>query len=158
VRTLTDGSTRPRVTLLWRCGLRISECLALRLSDIDFERGTLRVRRGKAAKPRTVGLDALASTAIEAWLAKRPAGSGPLFTLVSDASRPVHSEHVRNKLKRLARRAGIDRRVHPHQLRHCYAVELIQEGADPMMVRDLLGHASLASTDAYLREWQHADS
>ena len=76
-----------------------------------------------------MGLDSLASTAVEAWLATRPEGSGPLFCLVSDSTRPVNSEHVRSKLKRLATRASIERRVHPHGLRHAYAYELAIVGS-----------------------------
>lgn len=150
-RSRTGRRDRAIIALLWRCGLRISECLSLRASDIDFQRGTVRVRRGKGHKARTVGLDSLASTAVEAWLATRPEGSGPLFCLVSDSTRPVNSEHVRSKLKRLATRASIERRVHPHGLRHAYAYELAEEGAPAHYIRDLLGHASLASTDVYLR-------
>lgn len=151
-KSRTGRRDRAILTLCWRVGLRISECLSLRLSDIDYDRQTVHIGRGKGAKSRTCGMDSLALSAVQAWLAVRPEGKGLLFTLVSDASKPVNSEHVRNKLKRLAVRAGVERRVHPHGLRHAHAYELAEEGAPAHFIRDALGHSSLASTDVYLRQ------
>lgn len=147
----TGRRDRAILAVLWRGGLRISEALSLERRDVDFERGTVRIRCGKGAKSRTVGLDGLAASAIGAWLAVRPAGGSRVFCALSDPLRPVNAEHVRNKLKRLAARAGLERRVHPHMLRHTFACELVEEGADVVIVRDLLGHSSLSVTDAYVR-------
>jgi site-specific recombinase XerD len=58
---------------------------------------------------------------------------------------------LRNLLRRLAARAGVDGRVYPHGMRHLFAVSLAEEGADLMLIRDALGHASAATTDLYLR-------
>jgi site-specific recombinase XerD len=147
----TGRRDRAVLTLLWRSGLRISEALALRPADVNLSAGTVRVLRGKGGKARTVALDALARSAIEAWLAVRPAGRGPLFCPVSKPGHPVKSNHVRNRLRRLAAQACLEKRVHPHGLRHTYAVELDQEGFPLRDIRDLLGHANVSTTDAYLR-------
>jgi site-specific recombinase XerD len=147
----TGRRDRAVLTLLWRSGLRISEALALRPADVSLSTGTVRVLRGKGGKARTVALDALARSALEAWLAVRPAGRGPLFCPVSKPGQPLKSNHVRNRLRRLATRAGIEKRVHPHGLRHTYAVELDEEGFPLRDIRDLLGHANVSTTDTYLR-------
>jgi site-specific recombinase XerD len=147
----TGRRDRAVLTLLWRSGLRISEALALRQADVNLAAGTVRVLRGKNGKARTVALDALARSALEAWLAARPPGRGLLFCPISKPAQPLKSNHIRNRLRRLAARAGIEKRVHPHGLRHTYAVELDAEGFPLRDIRDLLGHASASTTDAYLR-------
>jgi integrase len=113
----TGRRDRAVLTLLWRSGLRISEALALRPADVNLSAGTVRVLRGKGGKARTVALDALARSALEAWLAVRPAGRGPLFCPVSKPGQPLKSNHIRNRLRRLAARTGVEKRVHPHGLR-----------------------------------------
>jgi site-specific recombinase XerD len=147
----TGRRDRAVLTLLWRSGLRISEALALRPADLNLTDGNVRVLRGKGGTTRTVALDALARSALEAWLAVRPLGRGPLFCPISKPGQPLKSNHIRNRLRRLAARAGIDKRVHPHGLRHTYAVELDAEGFPLRDIRDLLGHANASTTDTYLR-------
>ena len=147
----TGRRDRAALTLLWRSGLRISEALALRQADVNLAAGTVRVLRGKNDKARTVALDALARSALEAWLAVRPPGRGPLFCPVAKPGQSLKSNHIRNRLRRLALQAGVERRVHPHGLRHTYAVELDAEGFPLREIRDLLGHANASTTDAYLR-------
>lgn len=63
----------------------------------------------------------------------------------------MKSNHVRNRLRRLAADAGVEKRVHPHGLRHTYAVELDDEGFPLRDIRDLLGHSNVSTTDTYLR-------
>lgn len=147
----TGRRDRAVLTLLWRSGLRISEALALRPADVNLSRGTVRVLKGKNGTARTVALDALARSALEAWLGLRPAGRGLLFCPVAKPGQPLQANHIRNRLRRLAGVAGIERRVHPHGLRHAYAVELDAEGFPLRDIRDLLGHANASTTDAYLR-------
>jgi site-specific recombinase XerD len=147
----TGRRDRAVLTLPWRSGLRISEALALRPADVNLSAGTVRVLRGKNGKARTVALDALARSALEAWLAIRPEERGPLFCPISKPRQPLKSNHIRNRLRRLAARAGIEKRVHPHGLRHTYAVELDSEGFSLREIRDLLGHANASTTDVYLR-------
>ena len=147
----TGRRDRAVLTLLWRSGLRISEALALRPADVNLSAGTVRVLRGKGGKSRTVALDALARSALEAWLAARPAGRGPLFCPISKPGQPLQSNHVRNRMRRLAARADIEKRVHPHGLRHTFAVELDAEGFPLREIGDLLGHSNASTTDQYLR-------
>lgn len=137
---------------LWRSGLRCSEALALRPSDIDFDAGTLRVLRGKGRKARTVGLDSSALAVLSVWLEHRPHGAGPLFCVLTgpSAGGPMSPRYVRAYTAQLAARAGIAHRVHPHGLRHTMAVELAREGWPVPLISRQLGHSNVATTDTYL--------
>ncbi len=141
--------------MLWRSGLRISETLALELRDLDLEAGSLRVRHGKGDRSRTVGVEQT-SALLARWLDRRrklgPGARAPIFCTL-DGGR-VDASYVRHLLPRLAlaRKAGLYRRVHAHGLRHTYASELAREGTPINVIRDALGHSTLAVTDRYLRD------
>jgi len=145
---------RALIAVLWRCGLRISEALALELRDVDLQAGTVRVRHGKGDRSRTVGLDEQTTALLARWLDRRkklsPGARAPIFCTLQGGR--MDSSYVRRLLPRLARKAGIDRRVHAHGLRHTYASELAREGTAINVIRDALGHTSLAVTDRYLRD------
>lgn len=147
---------RALVALLWRSGLRCAEALALYPKDIDAERGTVTVLRGKGRKRRQVALDALALALIERWMdARRRLGidaRAPLFCCVDKRTRGkvMYASYVRNMLKQRARLAGIEKRVHPHGFRHTMAFELLMEGQPLGVIRDQLGHKSLGTTMRYL--------
>lgn len=147
---------RALIVVMWRAGLRIAEALALELRDVDLQAGTLTVRHGKGNRRRVVGLDPTGQAVLERWLEARarlgvPRGA-PVFCTVSKPApgRPYQSPQARIMLKRRAHRAGIDKRVHPHGLRHTFAVELLREGLDVKMIQLQLGHNDLRTTDRYL--------
>jgi site-specific recombinase XerD len=141
------------IALTWRSGLRIGEVLALALKDLDLQAGTLIVQSGKGGKRRVVGIDSGTTALLEKWLDVRRKrginGRAPVFCTLRGSR--IEQSYIRHLLPRLAFRAGIDKRVHPHGLRHAYAIELKREGATVSTIRDLLGHSSLAVTDRYLR-------
>jgi site-specific recombinase XerD len=141
------------IALAWRTGLRIGEVLALSPKDVDLANGTLIVQHGKGDKRRVVGVDAGTAALLQRWLDVRRKrginGRAPVFCTLSGGV--VDQSYVRHLLPRLAQRAGIEKRVHAHGLRHAYAVELEREGATVSTIRDLLGHSSLSVTDRYLR-------
>jgi len=151
-RAPTGVRNRALIAILWRCGLRIGEARALSVKDFEPDSGTLVVQRGKGGKRRVVGVDAGTVALVGRWLEVRrklgiPSG-GPLFC--SLAGRPLDLSYVRHLLPRLGRKAGIERRVHAHGLRHAFAVDLVRSGAPLYVVRDALGHASVATTNVYL--------
>jgi site-specific recombinase XerD len=153
-RAPTGIRNRALIAVLWRSDLRISEALALELRDLDLQAGTLRVRHGKGDKPRTVGVDEQATALLARWLDRRRAlGRGaraPVFCTLEGGL--VDPSYVRHLLPRLARKAGIDRRVHAHGLRHTYAAELARDRTPINIIRDALGHTTLQVTDRYLRD------
>jgi site-specific recombinase XerD len=140
------------IVTLYRAGLRISEALALLPKDLDAEASTVRVLHGKGDKARLVGIDAGALTVIQRWLDKRAAlgisAWKPIFCTLEGGS--VSPDYVRGLMKRLARKAGIVKRVHAHGLRHTHASELRAEGTDIGIIQGQLGHSNLQTTVRYL--------
>jgi len=113
---------------------------------------------------RTVALDPSAQAYVERWLGKREQmglnGRQPLFCTISKGERfggPIDSGYVRKALPRLAARAGLERRVHPHALRHSLATALAHEGKPLPTITAQLGHSSTAVTDRYLAKIAPAD-
>lgn len=151
-RAPTGIRNRALIVLLWRAGLRISEALALYPKDIDDRHGTVRVLHGKGDKARTVGLDARAFAVLALWQEiRRKRGltaRQPVFCTLQ--GQPLQARYVRELLPRLALKAGIDKRVHAHGLRHTHAAELAAEGVPVNLIQKQLGHSSLATTSRYL--------
>ena len=152
-RAPTGIRNRALIAVLWRCGLRVGEALALEPRDVDLEAGTVRVRHGKGDRSRTVGVDDGTQALLARWLDRRQRlgvnGRRRLFCKLDGG--PLAQSYVRHLLRRLADKQGIERRVHPHALRHSYAAELAREGVPMNVLRDALGHSRLATTDRYLR-------
>ena len=161
----TGRRNRALLVCLWRAGLRCQEVLDLKPSDIDTAAGTIRVLHGKGDKSRLVGLDTGAVALIRRWLDKRatldlrdePAKPAERRVFCTLTGRPIQSSYVRALLPRLAKRAGITKRVHPHGLRHSHAAELANEGTSLHVIRQQLGHSSLAVTDRYIQALQPVD-
>jgi len=143
---------RALIVVLYRTGLRISEALALRPKDLNLEIGSVAVLRGKGDRCRTVGIDPGANPHIEAWLERREAlnlpSDAPLFCTLKGT--PMAASSVSALFHKLAHRAGIEKRVHPHGFRHTHAYELMMEGIPMPIIQQQLGHVSLATTDRYL--------
>jgi site-specific recombinase XerD len=155
----TGIRNRALIAVLWRSGLRIHEALALMPKDLDEERGSIRVLHGKDDEARTVGMDPEAWAILARWLDKRRElgangrGRHPVFCKITrgQVGGPVSASYVRHALKRLAKRAKIEKRVHAHGFRHTMASELVREGFDLTAIQAQLGHASAATTDRYLK-------
>ena len=148
---------RALIVTLYRTGLRISEALGLRLHDVDLERGTLRVRGTKTrTSDRTVGIDAMTRNHLRDWLDVRSdlgiAPVGFVFCCISRHERghQMKPAQARQKLRRLAEKAELSKRVHPHALRHSFAAELATERVDIRVISQALGHSNIAITDRYV--------
>lgn len=153
-RAPTGIRDRALIVLLWRGQLRISEALALKVADFDPAACTLRVLRGKGKKSRVVVIDQQAADVLTAWLETRKKlglnGHRPIFCTLK--GKPVSTAQVREMLPRRARKAGIEKRVHPHGLRHTGASELAAEGVTLVDIQQQLGHSSAATTNTYLHQ------
>ena len=145
---------RALVELLYGAGLRVGEIAGLDARDVDLHRGDVRLS-GKGGRERVVPLPSAARDALDAYLAQRRAPgflAQPLFTALRprrDGPRRLGVRDIRRILRARARRAGITDRVHPHRMRHSYATHLLDMGADLREIQELLGHASLATTEKY---------
>jgi integrase/recombinase XerD len=164
VENCNNGPTGLRnkvlIIVLYRCGLRISEALGIRSSDYNPTEGTLRVI-GKGDKMRVVGLDTQTKLNLDLWVSKRKelgingAGNPPIFCGISKGNigKPIQGVYVRNLLKRLAQKAGIEKRMSPHQFRHSFAHELLNEGIGLQHIQISLGHSNIATTSKYLQRF-----
>lgn len=129
-------------------GLRVSELVALNVADVDLDAGLVRVRRGKGGKDRVVPLGSEAAAAIRTMLAEREIPSEALFLNRSHRRLGVRSAY--EIIHREADRLGVGD-VHPHALRHSFATHLLANGADIRSIQEMLGHASLSTTQRYTR-------
>jgi site-specific recombinase XerD len=146
-----DLRDRALLELLYGCGLRAAEACDLDMRDLRLEAGSLRVT-GKGSKQRVVPIGGAAEAAIERYLARgRPrmvAGGRCERLFVSVRGRPLHPSDVRRALLRALERAGVAQRS-PHALRHTFATHLLEGGADLRSIQDMLGHASVGTTQVY---------
>jgi integrase/recombinase XerC len=136
------------LTLLWGCGLRISEGLSLTRADAPLAQ-TLRIT-GKGGKTRIVPVLDAVRAAVDAYLATLPfvlAPDEPLFR--AKRGGPLSPRHVQAAMQVLRGRLGLSDRATPHALRHSFATHLLGAGADLRSIQDLLGHASLSTTQRY---------
>jgi len=150
-KTLRDHAL---VEVLYGGGLRVGEVSGLDVRDVELRRGDVHVM-GKGGVERVVPLPREARIALGAYLdCRRGVGllAQPLFTALSrrrDGPRRLGTRDMRRILRARAQRTGIHERVHPHRLRHSFATHLLDMGADLREIQELLGHASLATTEKY---------
>jgi integrase/recombinase XerC len=157
-----DGSAiglrdRALFELAYSSGLRVSELTGADLASLDAKSGELRVT-GKGAKTRIVPVGRAALAAIAAWLPERArlAKPGEAALFVGRSGRRLAPREVQRRIKRRAAAAGIDVDVHPHMLRHSFASHVLQSSGDLRAVQEMLGHASIASTQVYTHlDFQH---
>ena len=146
-RALRD---RALLEVLYGCGLRASEACALRLQDVDLESARMRVI-GKGDKQRALPIGGAAVQALDRYLVR---GRPTLATrpcdrvFISVRGRPLSPSDVRRLLASALRREGLPARS-PHALRHSFATHLLEGGADLLSIKELLGHASVATTQVY---------
>lgn len=137
---------RAILEVLYGCGLRVSEAVTLRISDIFKEEGFLRVI-GKGDKQRLVPIGQPALDAIDKYLADRPFSDDILFLNVH--GKPLSRISVFNLIKAQAIAAGVNKEISPHTFRHSFATHLIEAGADLRAVQEMLGHESILTTEIY---------
>ena len=146
----TDIKQRAMFTLLYGAGLRIAELFALTTADIDSQRMVIHVRNTKNRYDRIVPLSPRMLQALrEYWKARRPQSPAKLLFPGRSKAKQMTRAAVSKAIRKCARSAGIDKRVHPHLLRHAFATHLLELGTDLRTVQILLGHRSLSSTVRY---------
>jgi integrase/recombinase XerD len=136
---------------IYATGVRRSELAHLRVSDIDSERMIIRIRGGKGRKDREVMLSSILLDALrEHWKRYKP--KEWLFPggRWHNATRPIATKVVWQACQQAAKRAGLEKNVHPHILRHCFATHLLESGSDLRKIQILMGHGDLEETMIYL--------
>lgn len=137
--------------ILYSTGMRVSELAGLNLQDVDEISGTI-VVRGKGKKERLCPVGTTALKTLQTYLAKRPKAKTlrtPYALLVSQKGTRLTVRQIDRSLVRYVRMANLPASISPHSLRHSFATHLLDRGADLRSVQELLGHASLSTTQIY---------
>jgi site-specific recombinase XerD len=143
-------SARFRVffTVVYATGLRLGEACRLETRDIDAARGVIHVRQGKGGKDRLVMLSARLYAILRAyWAHERP--PAPWLFASRTTGRHLNADVARKAIKLAAARAGLEKKITPHVLRHCFATHLLEGGTDLRVIQVLLGHDSIRTTTRY---------
>lgn len=152
--TPLEQRDRALFELAYACGLRAEELVNLDLASVDFDGEQVRVE-GKGGKTRFVPVGEPALRALARYLERArhalTAGPGEAALFVSKSGRRLSTSDVRRRLRVWARHAAAQGAVHPHALRHSFATHLLEGGADLRVIQDLLGHASISTTQTYTR-------
>lgn len=149
--------------LLYGCGLRIGELVGLDVAASSGARGWIDAQDGEAhvlgkgSKRRSVPVGKAALAALARWLEQRATWAGDDAALfIGSRGQRLTPQHIRVRLKRRSRLAGLATPVHPHMLRHSFASHVLQSSGDLRAVQELLGHASISTTQVYTRlDFQH---
>lgn len=159
IATVDTSSTKgmrdsAMLEVLYSCGLRVSELTSLRLSDLFFGEGYIRVI-GKGDKQRLVPVSSAARDKIQHYLEeRRSARSGEEVVFLNNRGGQLTRVMVFTILKQATLRAGIDKHISPHTFRHSFATHLLEGGASIRQVQEMLGHESILTTEIYT----HLDS
>jgi integrase/recombinase XerD len=143
---------RALLELLYACGLRIAEACSVRLENLDEEGGVIRVT-GKGNKTRMIPIGRAALEALRFYLTNArpklvsPKTGGEIF--ISIRGHALTPARIWQLVRHYAKLAGIEEAIHPHQLRHSFATHLLAGGADLRIIQEMLGHASIATTQIY---------
>ncbi len=147
----TGERNRLMLTLMLNTGLRLSETTGLRWSEIDLNSGKVMVRQGKGGKDRTLWAGEHDLGFLRHWRERQaevvPNAPAHIFTTLDGS--PVSNRYVQEMVNRYATKAGIDKDVHPHMLRHTFATDLYRETTNIRLTQKALGHANLSTTQIY---------
>jgi len=145
-----DIRDRALFELAYSSGLRLSELAQLDIAGCDLATGEVRVM-GKGSKERVVPVGTAAREAVARWLGVRDAHhvTGESAMFIGRSGRRLSPRAIQQRLSQWAVRQGLSRHVHPHMLRHSFASHVLQSSGDLRAVQEMLGHASIASTQVY---------
>ncbi len=150
----SESGARDKAMLetMYACGLRVSELLALKLSDINVQNRILTVARGKGAKERKVPITSFALEYLTRYVQsfrKYNKGAKRSEVFLNLRGEPLSRVYFFQQIRRYATAAGIDKTISPHTLRHCFATHLLEGGAELRVVSEMLGHVHLSTTQIY---------
>lgn len=148
----TGQRNKTLIQVLLNTGLRLSEAIHLRWRDIDLTTGRLHVRQGKGSKDRILWLGEEDLETLGKWRQRQAEELDhvPELVFTTLEGKPLQPRYVQALVRRLAKKAGIEKDVSPHTLRHSFATDLLRETNNLEIVRRALGHANLQTTQIYV--------
>lgn len=143
IDTADNQKSRLILSLLYSGGLRVSELVNMKVSDMDFGENTGWVRRGKGAKDRVFTISQSLGQEIKKYL------EGREQTYLFSKDKPLTTRNVQKIIFGLRQKSGINKKITPHTFRHSFATHLLEQGTDIRMIQAILGHSSLNTTQIY---------
>ncbi|MEI6731881.1 MAG: site-specific tyrosine recombinase/integron integrase [archaeon] len=147
VRKLIDATDNNKskliVSMLYSTGLRVSEIVNLKTDSLNMQEKTGWVRRGKGGKDRIFAISEGLATDLSQYLQDKN------HTYIFSKDKPLTTRNIQKIIKFTAKRAGINKKVTPHTLRHSFATHLLEQGTDIRIIQSMLGHSSLSTTQVY---------
>lgn len=143
----TGLRNKAMMSLMLHCGLRLSEVTNLRPSNINLTKGKLRVESGKGNKDRDLAIPDYLIDLFEKWRKIRPQSDYFFSTL---QGKKLSDRYVQNMVKRYSQKAGINKNISPHTLRHTYATQYYRQTKDIETLRRILGHSDISTTTIYI--------
>lgn len=137
---------RMALTIIYACGLRISEGIRLKTSDVDGQRGLIRVRAGKGGKDRCVPLHSHPLELLRSYYREHGQGSPFLFP---QKKKHIAADSLQKVFRAALKESGVDKPATVHTLRHSYATHLVENGLDIGTIKEILGHTSIVTTNIY---------
>jgi integrase/recombinase XerD len=148
VRNLIDSTdtikSRLILSLLYSTGLRVSEIVNLKVEDLNLGEKTGWVRKGKGSKDRLLMMSESLAEEIKDYLASRKENK-----YIFSKEKPLTTRNIQKIIQGTRKRAGINKKVTPHTLRHSFATHLLEQGIDIRVIQEMLGHSSLSTTQVY---------
>ncbi|MGB9815271.1 MAG: site-specific tyrosine recombinase/integron integrase [Thermoplasmata archaeon] len=135
------------IMVLAYSGIRVSELCSLRIEDVDFSENVIHVKSGKGDKDRMVVVDSRVMEVLKEYLRNERRNEGYVF--MSRKRTRITPTHVERIVRYYAGKAGINKKVTPHVIRHTFATALLRNGADIRFIQQILGHSSVATTQIY---------
>lgn len=144
INTIENLKSKLIIQLLYSSGLRVSELVNLKPADLDFSENIGWVRSGKGKKDRMFIISQKLSKKLEKFIRKHPD-----WNYIFSQNKPLTPRNIQKIVQKTAKKAGIEKKIHPHTLRHCFATHLLDEGVDIRRIQKLLGHESISTTELY---------
>ncbi len=145
--SITNLKSKLMISLLYACGFRVSELVNLKIVDLDFNEKVGHARQAKGKKDRIFNIPEFLIPALKQRAEKQKSVAQEyLFT---GPKGKMSSRNLQKIVKKAAKKAGLQKEVHPHTLRHSFATHLLENGTDIRMIQILLGHSSLSTTEIY---------
>jgi len=143
----TGLRNKAMMSLMLHCGLRLSEVVNLKPGHINLTKGKLRIESGKGKKDRDLAIPDYLNDLLEAWRNIRPKSNYFFSTL---KGRKLSDRYIQQMVKRYANKAGIEKKISPHTLRHTYATQYYKQTKDIETLRRILGHSDISTTTIYI--------
>ncbi len=147
IKTAKAGRDRTIIEFLYSTGIRVSECANMKISSLELNEGVARVKGGKGKKDRIIILSKKWIHNLKKYLKRKKITSEFVFSKKN--GKPITGDTIERMVKKYAEKAGIQKTVTPHVLRHSFATHLLEGGENIRKIQELLGHSNLATTQIY---------